>query len=72
MRLGRPHVLSQEVIGDIQELREGGSTLRSIADQLNQKAVPTAHGGARWHAATVRQVLRSSVVPTEVMASSPV
>jgi hypothetical protein len=30
---------------------------RKIADDLNVARVQTAHGGARWYAATVRQVL---------------
>jgi hypothetical protein len=39
--------------------RDSGWSLRAIADGLNVKGVPTAHGGARWHASTVRAVLAS-------------
>ncbi|HET7049646.1 MAG TPA: recombinase family protein [Solirubrobacteraceae bacterium] len=37
-----------------------GDSLRKIADGLNQAGVPTAQGGARWYAATVRGVLARS------------
>ena len=33
------------------------SSLRQIADRLNADGTPTAHGGARWWASTVRSVL---------------
>jgi hypothetical protein len=32
-------------------------TLAAIAAKLNKEEVPTAHGGRRWHASTVRAVL---------------
>lgn len=34
----------------------GFTSLRSMADEMNRRAVPTANGG-RWHALTVRRVL---------------
>ena len=42
----------------IRRLREQGLTLATIAETLNADEVPTAQGGARWHASTVRSVLR--------------
>jgi DNA invertase Pin-like site-specific DNA recombinase len=60
VRLGRPRVMPDKVVRRIVRLREGGATLRAIADTLNAEDVPTAHGGSQWHAATVRKVLLSS------------
>lgn len=37
-------------------LRQGGATLRQIADALNAASVPTARGG-QWHPTTVKLVL---------------
>jgi hypothetical protein len=31
----------------------------AIAKGLNDAAVPTFHGGAQWHASTVRAILQS-------------
>ena len=57
VRLGRPPVLPQRVVRRIERERARGNSLQKIADALNAAAVPTAHGGARWHASTVRSVL---------------
>ena len=57
VRLGRPPTLPQSVVRRIQRQRARGDSLRKIADDLNQSGVPTAQGGARWYAATVRHVL---------------
>jgi DNA invertase Pin-like site-specific DNA recombinase len=57
VRLGRPPTVPQSVVRRIQRLRARGLSLRAIADDLNDGRVPTAQGGARWYAATVRGVL---------------
>lgn len=57
VRLGRPPTLRQAVARRIQRQRAPGDSLREIADDLNDAGVPTAQGGARWYAATVRHVL---------------
>jgi len=57
VRLGRPPTLPASVLRRIQRQREKGDSLRRIAEDLNASGVPTAQGGARWYAATVRQVL---------------
>jgi len=57
VRLGRPTVLSNALRRSIQRMRNQGRSFQSIADRLNEKGVPTAHGGAKWHASTVRAVL---------------
>lgn len=59
VRLGRPHVLPAEVREEVQTMRQEGRSLRSIAEDLNTRGVPTAHGGRQWHASTVRSVLTS-------------
>jgi DNA invertase Pin-like site-specific DNA recombinase len=57
IRLGRPPKVPRAVVRRIHRQREQGDTFRKIATDLNEDGVPTAQGGARWHAATVRQVL---------------
>jgi len=52
VRLGRPRQLSGSIVDRIVAERDSGWSLRAIADGLNVKGVPTAHGGARWHAST--------------------
>jgi DNA invertase Pin-like site-specific DNA recombinase len=56
VRLGRPPSIPDPVRARILHERAQGSTLRTIATGLNADAVPTVHGGARWHAETVRKV----------------
>ena len=59
VRLGRPRTMPPSVRRRIQRDRAKGKTLTAIADALNASGVPTAHGGSRWHASTVRKVLAS-------------
>jgi hypothetical protein len=54
VRLGRPPTLPQTVVRRIQRQRARGDSLRKIADDFNASGVPTAQGGVRWYAATVR------------------
>jgi hypothetical protein len=56
-RTGRPPAVAPEVIQRIRDARDAGLSLRQIADRLNADMTPTAHGGARWWASTVRSVL---------------
>lgn len=57
VRLGRPPTLAETVVKRILRLRTEGESLRGIAAKLNADGVPTAQGGQRWHASTVRAVL---------------
>lgn len=57
VRLGRPRALPAKVRTRIKRQRAAGRSLARIADGLNRDRVPTAHGGARWYASTVRAVL---------------
>ena len=61
VRLGRPRELPDGVVDRISTTRREGKSLRAIAASLNDDGVPTAHGGAGWHASTVRAVLASAV-----------
>lgn len=61
VRLGRPPVLPATVLAQIDELREGGESLRAIALTLNTQGTATAHGGQMWHASTVAKVLNRQV-----------
>jgi hypothetical protein len=59
VRLGRPRSLPDSVRERIRFSRDEGETLTAIAESLNRDSVPTAQGGKRWHASTVRAVLGS-------------
>lgn len=55
--IGRPRTMSAATVRHIIDRRRNGMTLRAIADELQTLQTPTAHGGDRWHASTVRAVL---------------
>ena len=55
-RLGRPSVLSAEIVARIVEAHLAGAGWSVIARQLNAEGVSTAQGGAQWHPSTVRAV----------------
>jgi DNA invertase Pin-like site-specific DNA recombinase len=57
VRLGRPRTLPPKLRRRIQRQRDAGRTFSAIADSLNADRVPTAHGGKKWYAATVRDVV---------------
>jgi DNA invertase Pin-like site-specific DNA recombinase len=57
VRLGRPLVVDEAVVRRIRKDRKAGQSLRDVAGGLNADAVPTAHGGKRWYASTVKGVL---------------
>ncbi len=67
-RLGRPVVVSAEVRALVARWRAAGCTWQSCADSLNRAGVPTAHGGARWYASTIRGVLDSARLDAEAEA----
>ena len=60
VRLGRPPSIPLPIRDQMRAARGTGTTLRAIADQLNHDGVPTAHGGERWHAETVRRAMAVS------------
>ena len=57
VRLGRPTMVEAVVVERIVIARDRGQSLRAIAEELNRDDVPRAHGGAKWHASTVKAVL---------------
>ena len=70
VRLGRPVDLPDDVRRRIASERAAGLSLRAIANTLNAEAVPTAQGGARWYASTVRDVLGSLALDAEAEAAT--
>lgn len=60
VRLGRPRRLAEETVARIVSERGSGATLAAIADGLTGDGVPTAQGGRRWYASTVRSVIKSA------------
>ena len=56
--LGRPVVLPDSLGARVRAERLAGLTFQAIADALNAEGVPTAHGGQRWYASTVRGAAR--------------
>lgn len=60
VKLGRPRTLDNATVQRIQDAHGSGQSLRTIAAGLNDDQVPTAQGGAKWHASTVRAVLASA------------
>jgi DNA invertase Pin-like site-specific DNA recombinase len=59
VRLGRPQLITDEVLVRMAEMRQTGMTFRAIADRLSEEGIPTAQGGLRWYPATVRAALNS-------------
>jgi hypothetical protein len=59
--LGRPIVVTTDVAARIMASHRAGESFSSIARSLNADAIPTAHGGAKWHPGTVSRVVRRSV-----------
>ncbi len=56
VHIGRPRVLSADVLQRISAARSEGRSLREIAQYLTAAGISTAHGGANWRASTVRGV----------------
>lgn len=57
VKLGRPRTLDDATAQRIRDAHAAGQSMRAIAAGLNEDQVPTAQGGAKWHASTVRAVL---------------
>jgi DNA invertase Pin-like site-specific DNA recombinase len=60
VRLGRPVMVEKAVAKRIARERRLGTSLRGIAEGLNEDKVGTAHGGDKWYASTVKAVLERS------------
>jgi DNA invertase Pin-like site-specific DNA recombinase len=70
VRLCRPPVLGARVRQSIRRERTAGRSYRMIAERLNAKGVPTAHGGRSWHASTVRAIVIGGVAAPGLGKSS--
>jgi site-specific DNA recombinase len=51
----------QAIIDRMKEWRSSGWTLRQVADELNLTSTPTKRAAGRWHAETVRNILRNNL-----------
>ena len=60
VRLGRPQMVAAELVARIRAAHKAGTGWSALARQLNEEAVPTAHGGSKWYPSTVRAVVRSA------------
>lgn len=59
VRLGGPQMLPDAIVSRIVDEHAAGRSLRAIGADLEADGVPTARGGAKWHASTIRAVLGS-------------
>lgn len=59
VRFGRLPVLAEGVVASIRADHAAGKSMNAIAKALNERGVPTAHGGKAWYAATVKRVIES-------------
>ena len=64
-RLGRPRAIDPALLAEIVATRATGASLRAIARDLNDRAVPTVRGGRCWHPATIRGLLESAALDAE-------
>jgi DNA invertase Pin-like site-specific DNA recombinase len=71
VRLGRPRVISDEIVARVMAERSAGATLRAIVDGLNAGGVPTAMGGRQWYVSTVQAVLRTASQPIAAISPAP-
>jgi DNA invertase Pin-like site-specific DNA recombinase len=60
VHLGRARSLPDNVVAGIVQDRAAGLGPTAIARRLNDRGVPTAHGGTEWRASSVAAVLRST------------
>ena len=62
VQLGRPSTLSETTLTRVTEAHRRGESLAGIARALNADKVATSHGGAKWHASTVRSIVKRASV----------
>lgn len=61
--LGRPVMMDPATVTLMRLLRSNGRSYGAIAKMLNNEGVPTAQGGAKWYASTVRAALMRTPYP---------
>ena len=59
VRMGRPTKLPIEITETIIGMHHSGLSMNRIAADLTREGIPTALGGSKWYASTVRAVLTS-------------
>jgi DNA invertase Pin-like site-specific DNA recombinase len=57
VRLGRPQMISADLVARIRTAHQAGAGWSALARQLNDEGVATVHGGTMWYASTVRAVV---------------
>ena len=57
VQLGRPRQVPEAIVARIRRDRDAGLSLPQIAARLNEDAIPTVSGGAKWWHSTVRAIL---------------
>lgn len=57
VQLGRPRSTPDVVVARVTRERAAGASFGAIARGLNDDAIPTAQGGSRWYASTVRALI---------------
>jgi len=72
VRLGRPPVLTGELVAKTRRQRARGSSFAAIAVRLNADGVPRAHDGRAWHASTVRSLLMRQTAVARPSVARPV
>lgn len=56
VKLGRPTTVTREAVAVIRAMRASGASYRTVAATLNAENIPTAQGGRKWYASTVRAI----------------
>jgi hypothetical protein len=54
---GRPRTVSDDFVRRLRDVHDAGMSPARIAADLNAAGLPGGHAG-RWHAATIRKLLR--------------
>lgn len=65
VRMGRPPSIDEDVVTRIRREHAAGRSLLGIANDMTAEGVPTARGGRRWYASTVKAVLQVAAKDSE-------
>ncbi|WP_082372814.1 recombinase family protein [Nocardia sp. NRRL S-836] len=58
-RRGRPQQCPRAIVVRVVDAHLAGRSMRAIAEQLNNKGVPTPGGGRRWYSSHVHRLLQT-------------
>jgi DNA invertase Pin-like site-specific DNA recombinase len=59
VRLGRPRLASDDLLGTVIEMYQQLGSFAATAREANRLALPTVQGGAQWYPATIRAMVLS-------------